>query len=128
MADTVNVQKLADGHRNVVYHLTNESDGTGESEVTKIDISALNAPVPTSLSLMEANWSVSSGYVVLEWDHTTNDEMLVCNGSNAISFAEVGGLPDPKASGGTGDIVLTTDGFADGDSYDLTLVFKKKFK
>ncbi len=129
MADTVDVKKVYEGLRNVVYRLTNESDGTVEAAVTKIDKSTLTGPngaEPSGLSLLEANWNVPDGYVVLEWDHTTNDEMLVCSGNNSVSFEGYGGHHDPDSTGGTGDIVLTTDGFVDGSSYDITLAFKKK--
>ena len=132
MADTVNIQTVFAGTRKHVIHLTNESDGTGESGVTKLDISGLIGPdgtAPTSVSLIEASWDVQStngGYVVLEWDHTTDDEMLVLGGSGAVSFEKLGGLHDPKSTGGTGDVLLTTDSFVDGDSYDITLVFKLK--
>lgn len=130
MADTVDTITLADGPRNHVVRLTNESDGTGESAVTKIDKSTLTGPLtgqePGSLSLLEASWSVKGGYVVLEWDHTANDEILVMSGDGNISYDAYGGLGDPKSSGGTGDVVLTTDSFFDGDGYSITLHFKKK--
>lgn len=130
MADTVDVQTLADGLRNHVVRMTNESDGTGESGVTKIDKSTLAGPepgaIPGSLSLMEISWSIPDGYVVLEWDHTTNDEIVVLSGVGATSYEFTGGIHDPKSTGGTGDIVLTTDGFVDGSSYNITAWFKKK--
>ena len=43
MADVVAVTKIDDGPRNAVFYLTNISDGTGESAVAKIDVSALSA-------------------------------------------------------------------------------------
>ena len=43
MADAVNVTTVEDGERQLVVQLTNLSDGTGESKVTKIDVSALNS-------------------------------------------------------------------------------------
>ena len=41
MADTVTTQTLADGPKTAVLKLTNISDGSGESAVTKVDVSAL---------------------------------------------------------------------------------------
>ena len=41
MADAVTSQTLAEGDKIAVVKLTNISDGTGESSVKKIDVSAL---------------------------------------------------------------------------------------
>ena len=43
MADTVATQTILDGDRLVIQKFTNISDGTGESAVTKIDVSTLAA-------------------------------------------------------------------------------------
>ena len=42
MADAVTSQTLVDGHQTAVFKFTNISDGTGESEVVKVDVSALS--------------------------------------------------------------------------------------
>ena len=41
MADTVTSQTIQDGERRAVMRFTNVSDGTGESAVKKVDVSAL---------------------------------------------------------------------------------------
>ena len=43
MADAVTSQTIVDGERNCVMKFTNVSDGTGESAVAKVDVSALSA-------------------------------------------------------------------------------------
>ena len=43
MADAVTSQTLADGDKIAVIKLTNISDGTGESSVAKVDVSALTS-------------------------------------------------------------------------------------
>ena len=43
MADAVSVTTIEDGERQLIVQLTNLSDSTGESKVTKIDVSALNS-------------------------------------------------------------------------------------
>ena len=45
MADTVDVKLVGNFKRYKMYHLTNQSDGTGESGVTKVDISTLTNAV-----------------------------------------------------------------------------------
>ena len=42
MADAVTSQTIFDGDKKVIQKFTNISDGTGESEVKKVDVSALN--------------------------------------------------------------------------------------
>ena len=43
MADAVTSQTIIDTDKRAVIKLTNISDGTGESSVKKVDVSALNA-------------------------------------------------------------------------------------
>ena len=42
MADAVTSQTIIDGSKTAVLKFTNVSDGTGESAVTKVDVSALS--------------------------------------------------------------------------------------
>lgn len=130
MADTVNTQAVFDGAYRQAVHLTNESDGTGESAVTKVDISGKtngNGITATYSTVDVIEYSVQGfNYVVLEWAHTANDEIAVLRGNGMIDWSAMGGKTDPKSAGGTGDIVLTTDGGADGSSYDITLHYRPK--
>ena len=41
MADAVTATTIEDGPKKATFYLTNTSDGTGESAVTKVDISEL---------------------------------------------------------------------------------------
>ena len=43
MADAVTSQTIIDGERNCIMKFTNVSDGTGESAVAKVDVSALTS-------------------------------------------------------------------------------------
>ena len=43
MADAVTSQTIQDGQRKAVLKFTNASDGTGESAVKKVDVSALTS-------------------------------------------------------------------------------------
>ena len=42
MADTVTSQTIQDGEKTAILKFTNESDGTGEASVKKVDVSALS--------------------------------------------------------------------------------------
>lgn len=130
MADTVNSQVIEDGPRNYVIRLTNISDGTGESDVVKVDVSGLTGPdvgvAPDRVAIKSIDYNVQGfDYVTLEFDATADDEI-------AVLGQGVGYLPfdppvnNPKSSGYTGDVLLTTSGGASGSSYDITLHCIKK--
>ena len=132
MADTVDTNVMIDGPRNYIARFTNVSDSTGESAAVKVDISTLLGPepgqAPTSLSLLSATWNVQ-GFegVKIEWDHTANDEIIICSGEGYVDFRRFGGIHDPRSAGGTGNIVFTTFGTAvANDTYDILLEFVKK--
>ena len=132
MGDTVATKTLQDGARNLVVVLTNQSDGTGESAVKKVDISALNAGPQgvacTHVSIMDAQWAITgSGNVQLFFDAATDDAAIIMNGQGGLSLADAGGWVDPKSATPVGDVLLTTTGFIAGDSYNITLVFKKRY-
>ena len=52
MADAVTSQTIVDGDKHVVMKFTNVSDGTGESAVTKVDVSGLATNEGRTLSLI----------------------------------------------------------------------------
>lgn len=129
MADAVDSRVVQNGQRYYVVHLQNNSDGTGESAVTKVDISALTAPggaTCTYTAIDRIVGNVWGGEVQLLWDHTTDDEIALLSGAISLDWSHEGGLVDPKSTGGTGDILLTTNGFGASSGYDLTLWVKKK--
>lgn len=129
MADAVDTKVIQDGRRYYVVHLQNYSDGTGESAVTKVDISTLlaaNGQACTYTRIDNIFGVVWGGTVRLYWDHTTDDEIATIQGPVNLDWSWEGGNVDPKSAGGTGDIVLTTAGFASASGYDLTIRLVKK--
>ena len=50
MADAVATQTISDGAQHATFKFTNVSDGTGESAVTKIDVSSLSVNPVTKMS------------------------------------------------------------------------------
>jgi hypothetical protein len=131
MTDTVDSKVVFAGTRRRVVKLINISDGTGESDVVKVDVSALVGPdgtAPTYIAIDEVQWSIQGFTSVrLEWDATTDDEALVLAAGNGyLNFTNVGGLVDPKSSGTTGDLLLTTAGAVSGATYDITLSLRLK--
>lgn len=131
MVDVVNTQVVENGIVNFITHLTNVSDGTGESAVIKVDKSTLVGPQlaePSSLALEWIRWSIQGfSSVRLFWDHTTDDEMMVLAAGNGYEdFRPSGRLQDPATAGDTGDVLLTTAGAVSGATYDITAAFRKK--
>lgn len=132
MADTVDTIVVHKGTRIYVQRLTNISDGTGESGVTKLNLSTLIGPsgvkAPTYCKLREVSWSIQGFTSVrLYWDHTTDDEIIVLGtGYGYMNFADVGGLVDPRSAGGTGNVLLSTAGTTSGNTYTITLVWELK--
>jgi|TARA_R100001129_G_scaffold185020_1_gene171671 hypothetical protein len=127
MADAVNVTTIEDGERQLVVQLTNLSDSTGESDVTKIDVSALNSSA-TGKSCNEVRiqeiWAQVHGFdgVRLLYDADTNVVAFDAGvGWNYQDFSSVGGLK-MYGTNATGDILLTTLGTeASGDSYEIVI-------
>lgn len=127
MADAVNVTTIEDGERQLVVQLTNLSDSTGESDVTKIDVSAL-ASSATGKACNEVRiqeiWAQVHGFdgVQLLYDADTNVVAFNAGvGWNYQDFSSVGGLK-MYGTNATGDILLTTLGTeASGDAYEIVI-------
>ena len=134
MADAVTSNTLMDSDRVAIIQLTNTSDGTGESAVKKVDVSALSAnsagQACTGVRLAKIVYSTFGMSVKLLWDATAD---TICWDLNADyttdeDFTEFGGVRNTAAaSGKTGDIMLTTTGHSDGDSYVIVLTLYKDF-
>jgi hypothetical protein len=131
MVDTVNTTVIFESDNKYVVQLSNISDGTGETDVVKVDVSTLTGPdgvnAPDTVSIDEITWDTSGmSYVLLEWDATANDEAIVLQGSNATDFRFAGGLRNPKSTGYTGDLLLSTVGAAAAGTYNIVIVLKKR--
>jgi hypothetical protein len=135
MADAVTSTTISDNDRQAVIQLTNTSDGTGESAVTKVDVSALAArstdgTACTGCKLAKVSYTTFGMSAKLLWNASTNTICLDLNSgfSEQLDFTEFGGLQNTAAaSGKTGDIKLTTTGHASGDSYVIVLTVIKEY-
>ena len=133
MADAVTSNTLMDSDRVAIIQLTNTSDGTGESAVKKVDVSALSAnsagQACTGVRLAKIVYSTFGMSVKLLWDASTD---TICWDLNADyttdeDFTDFGGIRNTAGSGKTGDIMLTTTGHSSGDSYVIVLTVYKDF-
>lgn len=130
MADVVDTIVLRSSPREYAARWTNVSDATGESAVVKIDISTLVGPngvAPTAVKIEEIRWNIQGfNSVRLFWDHTTDDEIAVLSGVGSVDYSALSGLMDPRSPGGTGDVLLTTNGAAVGNTYDIAIRVRLK--
>jgi hypothetical protein len=126
MADTVASQILEQGIRNLVYKFTNKSDGTGESAVTKVDVSALT-PAASEVVIDWIQYDINGMEVELLWDADTDVSIVkLSSGQGLMDFRTVGGLHNNAGTGVTGAVKLTTSNHSSGDSYNLIIQFRKK--
>ena len=139
MADAVDVQwiyppnwdieEFPQDHRRFEVRLIGTSDGTGETDVTKMDISQFrtNGSVVTRTVIECIEWHIFGITCLLEWDRAPQRKIVELNGngvesSNKLDWRHGGGLVDTGEAGdGTGDILLTTTNASSGDTYDITI-------
>lgn len=129
MADTVSSTTILDGDKDFIVQLTNVSDSTGESAVTKVDVSGLTArksdgAACTGVKLFRVYYSILGFTKIgLLWDASTDTLCMELNPSadGVLDFSPFGGLQNTAGSGKTGDINLTTTGASSGDSYMIVL-------
>ena len=133
MADAVATQTIQDGAKNAIFRFTNVSDGTGESAVTKIDVSALsNDPMTnkacSSVVIEKIYYQTIGMGVKILFDASTDDLawQLAADWTDTLDFSEFG-LPDPLSSGTTGDVKFTTTGHSSGDVYVVVMQVAKRF-
>lgn len=124
MADAVSSQTIIDGARNAVMKFTNLSDGTGESAVVKVDVSALQG-APSKVDIQKVHYNVNGMVVTMLWDATTDVRILELSGYGCFDFRDFGGLTNNAGAGVTGDISFTTTGATSGDSYSIVLEMTK---
>ena len=133
MADAVTSQTLHDGDRKVVMKFTNISDGSGESAVAKVDVSALSSlPDGTACSgvtIEEIWWQCIGMKVSLFWDATSNVIIMQLgeNQSGHHDYRDFGGLSNNSGSGKTGDVLFTPVGHSSADTYSIILSMRKNY-
>ena len=133
MAKAVTTQTRIDGERNWVTKFTNVSDGTGESAVAKVDVSALASNAAgvacSEVRVMRVSHAIVGMSVQVFLDATSNVLLMeLAESSNGhMDFKDFGGLPNNAGSGKTGDILFTTKGHSSGDTYSITLEMVKVY-
>ena len=137
MADAITSQTLIDGDRYAVMKFTNVSDGSGESAVTKVDVSALQPLASntaaqktcTGVSIERIWWQCIGMKVQILFD-ASSDAFCIELGENQSGnhdYSSFGGLTNNAGSGKTGDINFTTVGHSSADTYTIILYMRKEY-
>ena len=133
MADAVTSQTIQDGPRNAIMKFTNVSDGTGESAVAKVDVSALASNAEgiacSEVRVMRVSHAIVGMSVQLFFNASTNVLLMeLAESSNGhMDFKDFGGIPNNAGSGKNGDILFTTKGHSSGDTYSIILEMVKVY-
>ena len=133
MADAVTSQTIQDGQRIAILKFTNASDGTGESAVKKVDVSALAAnSAGLSCSRVTINriwWQCTGMSVKIDFDASTNVLAIgLSEDSNGYhDYSDFSGIPNNAGSGVTGDLDFTTVGHTSGDTHMIVLEMIKSY-
>jgi len=133
MADAVTSQTIQDGERKAVLKYTNVSDGTGESAVVKVDVSALASNAAgtacTGVTVAKIWWQCVGMGVELLFDATANVLVIgLSPDSNGYhNYSDFTGIPNNAGSGKTGDILFTTIGASNTDTYTVILELIKEY-
>jgi hypothetical protein len=132
MADAVTSQTLFDGTQRAVFKFTNISDGTGESGVVKIDVSALKSfqgAACTGVSIQKIDVITAGMGLNMLWDATTDVVAMTFGEADFVSldFSRFGGIINNAGTGKTGDLLFTTVGAANGDRYTVVIEVLKSY-
>ena len=110
-----------------------DGDGTGESAVAKVDVSALSSLADgtacTGATIEKIWWQCNGMKVKVLFDASTDDFCIELgeNQSGHHDYTSFGGLTNPASSGVTGDIMFTTVGHSSADSYTIIKQVRKSY-
>ena len=133
MADAVTSQTLMDGERVAIMKFTNVSDGTGETNVTKVNVANLaksgSGKACTGVTVNKIT-SLSHGLEVrMYWDATTPVPFFLStiNTNYQNDFSNFGGITNNAGAGKNGNITFSTADSSAGDTYTVVLEMIKTY-
>jgi len=130
MADIVTTQVLSDTSGvKYVAKLTNLSDGSGESLVTKVDASGTTFMSEDGNRKIAKIWySVNTtnpkACVELLWEGASNATAVLLGGQGYWDLRTAGNEITNNATTPTGDVLLSTRDFVVGDNYTILVEFR----
>ena len=133
MADAVATQILFDGERMAIMKFTDISDGTGETKVLKVDVSALtpnaSGKACDGVTIVKIHALTHGLEVDMYWDATTDVFILSVpqNTMYSMDLTQFGGLWNDAGAGKTGDVLFSTRDATAGDNYTIVLEMVKSY-
>ena len=130
MADVVTTQVLSDTSGvKYVAKLTNLSDGSGESLVTKVDASGTTFMSEDGNRKIAKIWySVNTtnpkACVELLWAGASNATAVLLGGQGYWDLRTAGNEITNNATSPTGDVLLSARDFVVGDNYTILVEFR----
>jgi len=130
MADIVTTQTIADTSGvKFVVKMTNISDGTGEQLVNKVDASETTFMTEDGTRKIARIWysintANNKSAVELVWAGATNSTAVLLSGNGYWDLRTAGDEILNNATTPTGDILLSTKNFANGDNYTIIVEFR----
>jgi len=133
MADAVASQTLMDGERVAIMKFTNTSDGTGETNVVKVNPASLtpsgSGGACDRVTITKVTGLTHGMEVQLKWKATTPVviETIPQNNSYTQDYSKIGGLTNNAGTGVDGAITFTTLDASAGDTYTVVLEMVKHY-
>lgn len=123
MANSVISTKDYDGATNVRIRVTGILDTSDFAQADITTISAMN-PVPTFIRLDSVQFFIEDTLSCMLWWHDTAGTSLIMPlaGRNHAHLEWYGGITNPKNAGVTGNVQLSTTGWATGKILHFTLL------
>lgn len=132
MADVTTTRLLFDGLRRKILHMTNVSDGSGETLVTKFNLAntTVDQPpvVPNRFVVDMIDFAIQGfSSVQLFWDRTPDVTIAILPaGFATLDWNAIGGNADPALTAGTGNLLLSTIGASATATYEITMYLRPK--
>jgi len=128
MADAVSTLKLITGPGKAVWKFMNTSDGTGESAVTKVDLSTLTNTYgnnPKSVVIEKIVYDIKGMQVKIAAAGTTSINLALLSNFGTMNYCEANGLNSVNTGSNAGNITFTVaSGATTGSTYDITLFMR----
>ena len=131
MANRIEVNKLLDGPRNLIYHVYVQSDGaSGDIEnYVLVDPANEEMGVHTNFTIEDITWSLNGFAAKVHFEFLVDHSLIWVLGAegNYADFKKYGGLKDRgNPADATGKILFSTMGLVDvGDEGSFVINLRK---